>query len=336
MLGAEDFLHFAALFDIHLDWGEFRLKGDFSMRLKEEVRVGGHSFEVSNLEKVLYPAVGFTKADVIDYYLRMAPLILPHLDGRPITLKRYPDGVEGDCFYEKRCPSHRPSWVQTVDVPGRRGKRLVQYCLVDTVEALVWVANLAAIELHPSLSRTDRLAIPTALVFDLDPGEGAGLGECARVALWVREALDHLGLASFVKTSGAKGLQVYVPLNGGMTYERTKSFARLVALALERVHPQAVVSRMATNLRKGKVFIDWSQNDQHKTTVGVYSLRARTRPTVSTPLHWPEVERALKRNEMGRLVFEADQVLRRCRQEGDLFEPVLRLRQDLPRLAGEG
>jgi bifunctional non-homologous end joining protein LigD len=305
------------------------------MEVREEVKVGGRSFGVSNLPKVMYPAVGFTKAALIDYYYRMAPMILPHLKDRPLTLKRYPDGVEGDFFYEKQCPAHRPPWIHTVEIPGNRGGRSIQYCLVDTMEALVWVANLGTIELHPSLSRKERMAVPSVVVFDLDPGEGVGLRECAQVALWVRHALADLGLSSFVKTSGAKGLQVYVPINCEVTYGETKRFAHLVAETLEQVHPQEVVSRMATKLRRGKVFIDWSQNDQHKTTVGVYSLRARTRPTVSTPLDWPEVERAVKRNDMGRLVFDAEQVLRRCRRKGDLFEPVLYLRQELPPLGGE-
>jgi bifunctional non-homologous end joining protein LigD len=281
---------------------------------------------------VLYPEVAFTKAQVIDYYTRVAPALLPHLAGRPLTLKRYPDGVEAGYFYEKECPSHRPEWVHTEPIPIRSEDRVVNFCIADDLPTLVWLANLADLELHTSLSRADPIERPTILAFDLDPGPPAAVLECAQVALALRDLLEPLGLAGFAKTSGSKGLQVYFPLNSEVTYAETKPFALAVAQLLERRLPELVVSSMRKDLRRGKVLVDWSQNDQHKTTVCVYSLRARERPTASTPVAWKEVEAALAAGERDCLVFESEDVLARIDERGDLFAPVLELRQDLPEL----
>ena len=281
---------------------------------------------------MLWPETGFTKGETIDYYARIADAILPHLRSRPLTLKRYPNGVAEKFFYEKRCPKHRPDWVRTAPIWSGRNEGDIDYCVCDDRATLIWVAQLAALELHPSLSLAKDIERPTVLAFDLDPGAPAAMLECCRVGLRLRKLFDGLGLESFPKTSGSKGLQVYVPLNTKVTYDETKPFAHAVAQALERSDPDHVVSRMAKNLRKGKVFVDWSQNDQHKTTVAVYSLRAKERPTVSTPLEWKEVERALKRDDPDLLSFEAGDVLKRVKRSGDLFEPVLKLKQKLPDL----
>jgi bifunctional non-homologous end joining protein LigD len=283
---------------------------------------------------VLWPKTGFTKGEMIDYYARIADAVLPHLHGRPLTLKRYPNGVAEKFFYEKRCPKHRPGWVRTAPIWSGRNEGDIDYCVCDDRATLIWVAQLAALELHPSLSLAKDIERPTVLAFDLDPGAPAGMLECCTVALRLRELFDGLGLESFPKTSGSKGLQVYVPLNVKVTYDETKPFAHAVAQALERSDPDHVVSRMAKNLRKGKVFVDWSQNDQHKTTVAVYSLRAKERPTVSTPLEWKEVERALKRDDPDLLSFEAGDVLKRIDKQGDLFAPVVELKQELPDSSG--
>jgi bifunctional non-homologous end joining protein LigD len=294
-----------------------------------EATVEGRVLRLTNLDKVLYPQAGFTKGDMIDYYTRVAPALLPHLRGRPLTLKRYPNGVEGDYFYEKQCPSHRPDWVRTASIST--GRKKIDFCLCEDLPTLVWLANLADIELHTSLSLADRIERPTMMVFDLDPGEPANIVQCCRVSAWLREIFDPLALESFAKTSGSKGLQVYVPLNTDVTYDDTKPFAKAVAELLEKQHPELVVSRMSKELRPGKVLVDWSQNDEHKTTVNVYSLRAKDRPTVSTPVSWDEVERCLEADDPSLLVFEHDEVLRRVEREGDLFAPVLALVQELPR-----
>ncbi len=294
------------------------------------VDVGGHTLKLSNLEKVLYPEVGFTKGQVLDYYTRIAPVLLPHLRDRPLTLKRYPDGVDAGYFYEKQCPSHRPPWVETAAIWSGQNQRDINFCLVNNLATLVWVANLASLELHTALHRAPEISCPDSVVFDLDPGEGAGLAECAQVALWLREALDHLRLANVVKTSGSKGLQLYVPLNTPTTYDATKSFALALAQVLERAHPKAVVSNMAKDLRKNKVLIDWSQNDEHKTTVSLYSLRARPRPTVSAPLRWEEVEAIDSGGDGAPGVIDAGTALDRVARDGDLFEPLLNLEQTLP------
>jgi bifunctional non-homologous end joining protein LigD len=297
-----------------------------------EVTVEGRQLKLSNMDKVLYPEVGFTKGRVIDYYSRIAPVLLPHLRHRALTLKRYPNGVAGQFFYEKNCPSHRPPWVDTVAVWSGRNKADVNYCLANDLATLVWVANLASLELHTSLAHADDVSRPTMVVFDLDPGAPAAMVECARVGLLVREVLDQLGLVCFPKTSGSKGLQLYAPLNTPATYDDTKPFAHALARMLEARHPDLVVSQMAKDLRGGKVFIDWSQNDPVKTTVCVYSLRARERPTVSTPLSWEEVERVAETGDPAPVVLDADDVLARVEAGGDLFSPVAELEQALPRI----
>ena len=299
---------------------------------KTKVRVGSRTLEVSNLDKVFYPETGFTKGDVIDYYRAVASVVVPHLRGRPVTLKRYPNGVDDKFFYEKRCPPHRPEWVKTITMRRQRDQKDVQYCAIDTAPALIWAANLANLELHASLAKERDLRRPTSLVFDLDPGAPADVVTCAEVALEIRSLLEELGLESVCKTSGSKGLQLYVPLNTKVTYAETGPFAHAIAVALEKRHPDLVVSRMAKELRGGKVFIDWSQNADHKTTVSVYSLRARPRPTASTPVTWDELASAVKKDKAERLTFEGSEVLKRIDSEGDLFEPVRKMRQKLPPL----
>ena len=302
----------------------------------QEVVIAGKRLSLTNLSKVLYPQTGFTKAQVIDYYSRIAPVLLPHYKGRPLTLKRYPDGVDHFFFYEKNCPAHRPDWVKTLPVWSEGNEAVMHYCDLADLPTLVWAANLASLELHPSLSLGKALDQPTSVVFDLDPGAPAAMLECCEVALLLRDQLDALGLKSFVKTSGSKGLQLYVPLNTKVVYEGggksvgTKDFARALAEVLERQHPQLIVSKMKKTLRVGKVLVDWSQNDEHKTTVGVYSLRAKDTPTVSTPVSWAEVERCRKQADPTLLSFEAADVLSRVERDGDLFADLVTLRQKLP------
>jgi bifunctional non-homologous end joining protein LigD len=296
------------------------------------VDIQGRHLKLSNLEKVLYPDTGFTKKDVIDYYARIAPAMIPHLAGRALTRKRYPDGVDGEPFFEKNAPMHKPEWVKTVPIWSGRNRRTVHYVLADDLATLVWLANLAALELHPSLALATDITCPTEMVFDLDPGPPANIVQCCEVGLWLREIFDHFELQSFPKTSGSKGLQIYVPLNTPTTYDATKLFSHALAQLLEHDHPELVLSEMSKQARTGKVFVDWSQNDEHKTTVAVYSLRAREHPTVSTPVTWEEVERAFKKKDAELLVFEAPQVVARVDKLGDLFEPVLELKQRLPEL----
>jgi bifunctional non-homologous end joining protein LigD len=295
-----------------------------------EIEVEGRRLSLSNLDKVFYPATGFTKGQVIEYYTRVAPVLLPHLRGRHLTLKRYPDGVDGQYFYEKQCPRHRPDWVRTATVPIRTDGRSIDYCMVDDLATVVWLANLADLELHTPLAYADAPAAPTMLAFDLDPGPPATIVECAEVACRLREAFDHFGLIAFPKTSGSKGMQLYLPLNTPTSYQATKRFAQGVAQVLERRDPKLVVSEMRKDLRPGKVFIDWSQNDEHKTTVCVYSLRARERPTVSTPVTWDEVDAVLRTRDPDDLAFTSDEVLARVAEHGDCFAPVLSLEQELP------
>jgi bifunctional non-homologous end joining protein LigD len=290
------------------------------------VAVEGHTLKLSNLDKVLYPDAGFTKAEVIDYYARIAPVLLPHLADRFVTRKRYPDGVDATPFFEKNCPKYHPDWMSTNDMDDNR------FCRLDSTAALVWTANLAAIELHTSMARAGDDATPTMVVFDLDPGAPAALRECVEVGLWIRHVLDGLGLESVVKTSGSKGLQLYVPLNTPTTHQATQHFAKTIALLLEQAHPDRVVSAQKKELRAGKVLVDWSQNTRTKTTVCVYSLRARQRPTVSTPLRWEEVEAADDAGDASSLVFEAHDVLERVEAHGDLFAAALTLEQALPEL----
>ena len=296
-----------------------------------EVDIAVRPLRLTNLDKVLYPKAGFTKRDVIEYLVHIAPALLPHLHGRPLTLKRYPNGVEGGHFYEKQCPKHRPEWVTTT--PVKTKSKTIDFCLVEDLPTLVWVGNLASLELHTSLSRAPEIARPTMMVFDLDPGPPATIVECCRVGLWLHGMFESLGLQTFPKTSGSKGMQVYVPLNvPGVTYDDTKGFSLAVAELLEAEQPDLVVARMTKAIRGGKVLVDYSQNDEHKTTVNVYSLRAKDRPTVSTPVGWDEVRDCLDGGDPRRLVFEADQVLVRLAEQGDLFAPVLSLVQELPAL----
>jgi bifunctional non-homologous end joining protein LigD len=298
-------------------------------KTKATASVEGREIKVSNLDKVLYPAVGFTKRDVIDFYAAIAPVLLPHLEGRPLTLKRYPNGVDAGHFYEKNAPSHRPEWVRTE--PIGLDRKTIRFVVCDDLPTLVWLANLADLELHTSLARAEDVERPTALAFDLDPGEPATIVECCRVGLLLEGMFRGLGLESFPKTSGSKGLQVYVPLNNAdATYDTTKLFAKAVAELLEREEPGLVVSRQTKTLRRGKVLVDWSQNDEHKTTVNVYSLRARERPTVSTPLTWDEVREGARAGDPERLVFDAAAVRARVAEHGDLFAPVVSLVQQLP------
>jgi bifunctional non-homologous end joining protein LigD len=293
------------------------------------VEVEGRELKLTNLDKVLYPKPGFTKRQVIDYYARIAPVLAPHLAGRPLTLKRYPDGVEGKHFFEKKCPSHRPEWIETATVPSeRRGE--IRFCLIGDLPGLVWIANLADLELHPSLSLAADLDHPTTLAFDLDPGPGTGLLECCEVGLWINGMLERLGIRCFPKVSGKKGLHLFAPLGGTADYERTKSFARGVAETLEARFPDRVTSNMAKSRRKRRVLVDWSQNDRHKTTLAPYSLRATERPQVSMPLGWEELEAAVGEKTSSSLVFGPEEALARVDELGDLFAPILSMRQEIP------
>ncbi len=304
------------------------------MGTSSQVEVDGRELTLTNLDKVLYPRAGFTKGEVVDYYAKVAPAMIPHLAGRAVTLRRFPEGVDDldAAFFEKRCPKHRPKWVKTarVEAGPRAGK--IDFCVCDSLPTLVWMAQLAAIELHPSLSLSRAPKRPTVLAFDLDPGPPADIVDCCRVGLRLREFFGHFELECFPKTSGSKGLQVYVPLNARTSYEVTKPFAKAIAQLLEKQTPDQVVSKMKKVEREGKVFVNWSQNHQRKTTIAVYSLRARERPTASTPVTWDEVEHAAEHEDAASLVFEAGEVLERVAQHGDLFAPVLELEQELPEL----
>jgi bifunctional non-homologous end joining protein LigD len=297
----------------------------------QPLEVEGRAVPVSSLDKVLYPAANFTKGQVIQYYVEVAHLLLPHLAGRPVTLKRYPNGVRGKHFYEKDAPAFTPDWVRTYPVPRRDGGPDIHYVVIDDLPTLVWSANLANLEIHPFLHRVPEIDSPLALVFDLDPGEGAGVLDCAEVAFRVRGMMDRLGLECCAKVSGSKGLQVYVPLNSGADYALTRPFAKAVAQLLEREDPGRIVSGMAKSARERKVFIDWSQNADFKTTVGAYSLRAkRARPYVSVPVTWDELRRALEKKDADALYWEPDAALARFRKMGDLFGDVLTRKQRLP------
>ncbi|MBA3747794.1 MAG: DNA ligase D [Solirubrobacterales bacterium] len=297
-----------------------------------EVRVGERTLKLTNLDKVLYPSVGFTKRDIIEYLVHVAPALLGHLEGRPLTRVRFPNGVDGKSFFEKQCPSHRPDWVKVA--PIELSEKIVEFCVCEELATLVWLGNLAALELHTSLSRAEPIERPTMMVFDLDPGPPATIVECCRVALLLEGMFEGIGLQALAKTSGSKGMQVYVPLNTpSTTYAQTKGFSKVVAETLEAAEPDLVVSRMAKSLRGGKIFIDYSQNDEHKTTVCVYSLRARERPTVSTPITWDEVRACHASGDPQDLVFDAHQVIARVAEHGDLFAPVLSLVQEVPALS---
>jgi bifunctional non-homologous end joining protein LigD len=294
------------------------------------VRVGRRKIALSDLDKRLYPS-GFTKARVIDYYSRIAPLMLPHLRDRGVTIKRYPRGTNERVFFEKQCPDYRPPWVKTESVPRQLREGDIDYCMIRDVASLVWVINLDAIELHVPVARVSAWDRPREMVFDLDPGPPATLLDCCRLGVRFQDFLGRLDLRSFPKTSGGSGLHVYVPLNTPeVTFDDTKRFARVVAELFARREPKHVVAVMAKSERRGKVFVDWSQNDRAKTMVCVYSLRAKGRPTVSTPLTWQEVEAAVDRGDASGLLMQADEVLSRARRRGDLFKAVLSLRQKLP------
>ena len=292
-----------------------------------DVEIEGRTISLSNLDKVLYPN-GFTKSQVIDYMARIAPVAVPHLTGRALTFKRFPDGTDTNGFFEKRCPGHRPPWVDVALGPGDR-KGGIEYCRIDETASMVWAANMAAIELHAPMACADDLDVPRALVFDFDPGAPAAIAECCAVALGVRDVLDSVGLQGWCKTSGSKGLQMYVPLNtSAATHDAAADFALAVGQVMERQRPKEVTTVMAKAERPGKIFVDWSQNAFHKTTIAPYSLRARDEPTVSTPVTWDEV--AACADGAVELRFTSDQVLDRVDAHGDLFAPVLRVEQELP------
>ncbi len=305
------------------------------MATSRQVEIEGRELKLTNVDKVLYPQTGFTKGDMIDYYAKVAPAMIPHLSGRPVTLRRFPEGVEDldAAFFEKRCPKHRPKWVKTATVEAgpRAGK--IEFCVCDGLATLVWMAQLATVELHPSLSLARAPKRPTVLAFDLDPGPPADVVDCCRVALRLRDLFGHFDVRCFPKTSGSKGMQVYVPLNTKkVSYDDTKPFAKAIAQLLEKQTPDKVVSKMKKVERENKVFVDWSQNHQRKTTIAVYSLRARERQTASTPVTWDEVADVADSGDKGKLVFESDAVLDRIEKHGDLFAPVLELEQQLPDL----
>ena len=295
-----------------------------------EVEFAGRRLRLTNLEKSMYPIAGVTKGQVVDYYARVAEVMLSHVEGRPLTLKRFPDGIGGAYFFEKRCPGHRPDWVETVPVWIEQYGTHYEYCVISEPATLVWLANLASLEVHPALARAGDLERPTGVAFDCDPGYPAGLLEVCQVALWLRFLFDRMGLRSFVKSSGSKGIHVYIPLNADVTYDRTKAFARTVAQSLERQSPELATAQVSRARRAGKVLIDWGQNDRHKTIVAPYSLRATDPPTVSVPLRWDEVEAALDARNPDPLVLSPERMLERLEREGDLFAASASLRQSLP------
>ena len=300
-----------------------------------QVEVDGKELRLTNLDKVLYPKAGFTKGEMVDYYAKVASAIVPHLSGRAVTLRRFPEGVDDldAAFFEKRCPKHRPKWVKTTRVKAGPNAGEIDFCVCDGRPTLVWMAQLAAIELHPSLSLGRKHSQPTVVAFDLDPGPPADIVDCSRVALRLRELLGQLDLECFAKTSGSKGMQLYVPLNTKTSYEETRPFAQAVAQLIAKQSPEDVLAKMGKKTdRSGKVFIDWYQNNERKTTISVYSLRAREHPTVSTPVTWEEVEKAAESGDGGDLVFEASDVLERIEEHGDLFASVLELKQKLPQM----
>ncbi len=302
------------------------------MGSKSQVMVGGVALTLSNLEKVLYPEAGFTKGDIISYYERIAPVMLPHLHDRPLTMKRFPEGVKEEYFYHKQCPFFRPDWMSISSIRSDKKNKTVDYCVVNDLASLLWVVNLASIELHVLLSCRQEVTRPTMLVFDLDPGEPADIFDSARTAFRMKEIFETLALQTYIKTSGGKGLHLYVPLNTPTTFDQTKSFAHALAQMLARDYPDEITANMRKSEREGKVFVDWSQNDRHKTTVCVYSLRAGARPTVSMPVTWEELEKALHKQNSSMLTFEAEEALVRVGKVGDLFAPVLKLEQHLPTL----
>jgi bifunctional non-homologous end joining protein LigD len=300
-------------------------------RTAVSAKVGGRELALSNLDKVMYPGTGFTKGQVIDYYKAIASSILPHIKQRPITLKRFPDGVGGQHFYEKNAPSFTPRWIKTFPIPRTSENSTINYILINDPSSLVWSANMANLEIHPFLAKAPRIEQPTMVVFDLDPGEGADILDSCEVAFYVKELLERLNLESFVKVSGSKGIHLHVPINTKVTYEVTQPFAKSVAQLLESEHPDRVVSEMAKAKRRRKVFVDWSQNSEHKSTVAVYSLRAKgEKPFVAMPVRWEELKAALEKGDTRALFFEPDAAVERVSKLGDLFAPLLKLKQRLP------
>jgi len=297
------------------------------------VQIDGRDLELSNLDKVMYPAAGFTKGEVIDYYTRIAPVLLPHLSARALTFKRYPDGVDAQFFFAKNIPQGTPDWVRRVNLPSpgsTKNRETINYPVCDDLATLVWAANLAALELHVPMWRVDerdRAQHPDLMVFDLDPGPPATIVECCEVAGQVSEVLAEDDLVAYPKTSGSKGLQLYVPLDASAPWEEVHAYARRLAQRLEKEHPKLVVWNMKKELRKGKVLVDWSQNNAAKTTIAVYSLRAREQPTVSTPVTWDEVQSCSRADE---LRFTSEDTLGRVEELGDLFAPILEGGQQLP------
>ncbi|MEW6001301.1 MAG: non-homologous end-joining DNA ligase [Nitrospirota bacterium] len=299
---------------------------------RKVVEIAGKRLSLSNLEKDLYPSYGFTKAHVLEYYRRISKFILPHLRDRALTLKRYPEGVEKDFFFEKRCPRHHPSWVKTAEVGRDEGEQMT-VCLVNDLETLMWVENLASLELHVPLARAGSTETPDSMVFDLDPGDQANILNCVRVALILRDLLSNLRLTSYVKTSGKKGLHVYVPLNREKTtFEDTKKFSKAVARTVQKNYPELVTAKMSKEFRKAKVFINWSQNDSSKTMICVYSLRAREKPVVSFPLEWKELENLAGQDDPEKLQVMHSEAVSRAGKQGDLFREVLVKKQKLPHL----
>ncbi len=299
---------------------------------KRVVEISGRRINLSNLEKDLYPSYGFTKAHVLEYYRRIAPYMLPHLQGRALTMKRYPEGAHKEYFFEKRCPAHRPEWITTAEIPQENGES-VKYCVADNLETLIWVENLASIELHVPMGKASSPQIADSMVFDLDPGEPANLLDCARIALILRDLLSNLQLSGVIKGSGKKGLHLFVPLNNGTsTFDDTKRFSRAVAEIMQKNYPDSVTSRIAKEYRGGKIFINWSQNDASKTMVCVYSLRAAEKPYVSFPLKWKEIEDAVEQNSADELQVTHSEAISRAEKEGDLFKEVLTKKQKLPHL----
>jgi len=296
------------------------------------VEMAGRRLFLTNLGKDLYPSYGFTKSRILEYYRGIASFILPHLKDRAVTLKRYPDGVEKDFFFEKRCPGHRPEWVRTAEILQDGGDPMT-YCLINDLETLIWVENLASLELHVPLARAGSHQTPDSMVFDLDPGDPANILDCARVALILRDLLSRMGLVSYVKTSGRKGLHVYVPLNNKeTTFEDTKTFSRAVAGIMQKHYPDLVTAKMAKQERKAKIFINWSQNDASKTMICVYSLRAREKPLVSFPLEWRELENLKGQGDPARLQVVHSEAVSRTERMGDLFQEMLVKEQKLPHL----
>jgi bifunctional non-homologous end joining protein LigD len=296
---------------------------------RKSAEISGKKISLSNLQKDLYPSYGFTKAHILEYYRRISRFILPHLEGRALTLKRYPEGVDKEFFFEKRCPSYRPSWVSTAQITRDNSEQMT-VCLVNDLNTLIWVENLASLELHVPLARAESSETPDSVVFDLDPGDGAGIIDCAHVALVLRDLLSQIQLASYVKTSGKKGLHVYVPLNRKeTTFEETKKFSKAVAEVLQRNYPNLVTAKMAKGYRNNKVFINWSQNDSSKTMVCVYSLRAREKPIVSFPLAWKELEKLAGQGDPEKFDIIHSQAVSRLEKEGDLFQEIIVRKQTL-------